>query len=103
MSLYGFQAQVADALVLVNVSRKRGQPSLEDSAVLAEKKVRQEIRNGPCDDVRKDYFAHWSAKTDKRGRCKVCIKNQTNTLCKKCNVHLCFTDERNCFRFFHVG
>ena len=98
-----FQAQVADALILVNVSRKRGRPSLEDSTVLAEKKVCREIRNGPCDDVRKDCFAHWPAKTDKRGRCKVCVKNQTNTLCEKCNVRSCFTDERNCFRFFHVG
>jgi len=95
-----FQAQVADALILVSVSRKRGRPSLEDSTVLAEKKVCREIRNGPCDDVRKDCFAHWPAKTDKRGRCKVCVKNQTNTLCEKCNVRLCFTDERNYFRFF---
>ena len=54
-----FHAQVADALVLVNVSRRRGRPSLEDLTVLAEKKVRREIRNGPCDDIRKDCFAHW--------------------------------------------
>jgi len=37
-----------------------------------------------------------------RSRCKVCKKNQTNTLCEKCDVQLCFTKERNCFRSFYT-
>jgi len=93
-----FQAEVASCLINVNAAKKRGRPSVDEVPT----KVLRVIHNGPCDQVRKDSFAHWPVKDTKRGRCKVCKKNQTNTLCEKCDVRLCFTEERNCFRSFHI-
>ncbi|XP_062866090.1 uncharacterized protein LOC134328792 [Trichomycterus rosablanca] len=33
--------------------------------------------------------------------CRHCDKGYTNTLCRKCGVRLCFSDERNCFLEYH--
>ncbi|ROL47026.1 hypothetical protein DPX16_20678 [Anabarilius grahami] len=51
-------------------------------------------------DVRKDMIAHFPVKT-KRGRCRHCNNGYTNTLCSKCNVRLCFSDEQICLRDYH--
>ncbi|KAF3833215.1 hypothetical protein F7725_026880 [Dissostichus mawsoni] len=37
----------------------------------------------------------------KRGRCRHCSKGYTNTQCTKCDVRLCFSDNRNCFWDYH--
>lgn len=94
-----FQAEVASCLVNVNAAKKRGRPSVDEMPA----KVLRMIHNGACEIVRKDSFAHWPVKVSKRGRCKVCKRNQTNTLCEKCGVRLCFTKERNCFCTCHIG
>ena len=91
-----FQAQVASSLILVKTERKRGKLS-ESPVPLSKRKV----SNLPCADVRKDKFAHWPKKSDKRGRCRLCEINNTNTVCSKCNVRLCFVEGRNCFVNFH--
>ncbi|KAF3847290.1 hypothetical protein F7725_020318 [Dissostichus mawsoni] len=70
-----FQADLASSLILV----KRSQPPL---------------------DVRKDLMAHFPVKT-KRGRSRQCSKGYTNTQCTKCDVRLCFSDNRNCFLDYH--
>lgn len=93
-----FQADVAGALVLVNTERKRGRPSADSPLPMSKRRV----ANLPCTDVRKDKIAHWPAKCDKRGRCRMCEKNNTNTKCTKCDVRLCFVEERNCFVNFHL-
>ena len=91
-----FQAQVASSLILVKIDRKRGKLS-ESPVPLSKRKV----FNLPCADVRKDKFAHCPKKSDKRGRCKLCEINNTNTVCSKCNVRLRFVEGRNCFVNFH--
>lgn len=95
-----FQAQVATTLIEVNTAPKRGRPSTEqkESAPAPSRK----LKKGPCVDVQKDMYAHWPIKVDKRGRCKVCQTNITDTLCEKCDVRLCFNEKRNCFKEFHI-
>lgn len=96
------QAQVASALIEVNTAPKRGRPSHEEGEQAASPRPPRKIRHGPCVDVQKDLYAHLPVKVDKRGRCKVCKVNITDTLCEKCDVRLCFNEKRNCYRQFHV-
>ncbi|KAF3842753.1 hypothetical protein F7725_001602 [Dissostichus mawsoni] len=51
-------------------------------------------------DVRKDLMAHFPVKT-KRGRCRHCSEGYTNRQCTKCDIRLCFSDDRNCFWDYH--
>ena len=94
-----FQATVAASLIHVNASRKRGRPSESprDSPVSI---VRS--RTAPCADIRHDGYHHMPQKDVKRGRCKLCSVNNTNTMCSKCQVRLCFTEDRNCFKDYHM-
>ncbi|KAE8296822.1 hypothetical protein D5F01_LYC05588 [Larimichthys crocea] len=94
-----FQAEVATSLILWQA--QRGRPSL--SATSPPPPLPKRIRVGVPDDVRTDQVAHWPVKHDKRGRCKLCKINATTTLCEKCDVRLCFTEERNCFKLYHLA
>uniref|UniRef100_A0A3Q2TYY1 PiggyBac transposable element-derived protein domain-containing protein n=1 Tax=Fundulus heteroclitus TaxID=8078 RepID=A0A3Q2TYY1_FUNHE len=51
-------------------------------------------------DVRKDLTGHFPMKV-KRRRCRHCSKGYTSTHCSKCDVRLCFTEDRNCFWGYH--
>ena len=78
-----FQANLASSLIGVNaVSSKRGRPSLDGEDAVTQPKKGTRIYNtsahGPTDDVRLDEVAHMSEKR-KRGRCRHCVKQQTNT------------------------
>ncbi|XP_064614473.1 piggyBac transposable element-derived protein 3-like [Liolophura sinensis] len=94
-----FQAQIATGLIQVNTTKKRGRPPLDrpESPTLQPKRV----RIPPSRDARKDQFAHLPIKIDKRRRCAIC-QITTNTHCEKCNVSISFTENRNCFREYHV-
>ena len=97
-----FQAHVASSLPYVNVGAKRthGTPSpCQKCKVPAPRR----ISKGPTIDVQKDELAHWPIKVEKRGRCKLCKENNTDTLCEKCEIRLCFTEKRDCFRQCHVA
>uniref|UniRef100_A0A4W5KNN1 Uncharacterized protein n=1 Tax=Hucho hucho TaxID=62062 RepID=A0A4W5KNN1_9TELE len=77
----------------------RGRPAADATHPPKPPKV---VRTGVTDDVRTDQIEHWPVKCETRGRCKVCEKNVTNTLCQKCDVRLCFTFERNCYKLYHM-
>lgn len=117
-----FQAQLASSLILINAAR-RGQPSSASGSPLTSIRVtpqrpvtaqrRLSLGNGspsngvpgkrackPPTDVRRDMVAHFPGKTT-RGRCRHCVKGYSNTLCRKCNLRLCFSEERNCFWDYH--
>ncbi|XP_036412767.1 piggyBac transposable element-derived protein 3-like [Colossoma macropomum] len=94
-----FQAEVATSLILVQ--SQRGRPSRNATPPPPPPPPPKRVRVGVPDDVRIDQVAHWPVKCDKRGRCKVCKVNATTTLCEKCDVRLCFTEERNCFKRYH--
>ena len=104
-----FQAELATSLVEVNVMRKRGRPmSLDDNAnvITQLKRPRNNITRmrNPTDDVRYDAIDHWPEKRESRvrTRCRHCSKGNTSTWCSKCNVRLCFTDARNCYKAYHT-
>ncbi|XP_067943285.1 piggyBac transposable element-derived protein 2-like [Watersipora subatra] len=92
-----FQAIVAECPVSVDSDKKRGRHTSSNPLI-----TKQKVVNIPCADVRKYQVAHWPAKSEKRGRCKLCEINNTNTMCSKCGVRLCFVDGRNCFVDFHA-
>ena len=108
-----FQAQLASSLILVNATLqtpKRGRPSsgkgclatqtvTSGSPLNAQKRPSKRCAHLPL-DVRKDLVAHFPRKTG-RGRCRQCNKGYTNTQCRKCDVRLCFLDNRDCFWDFH--
>ncbi|XP_053285618.1 piggyBac transposable element-derived protein 3-like [Pleuronectes platessa] len=108
-----FQAQLASSLILVNATLqtpKRGRPSsgkgspatqsvTSGSPLNAQKRPSKRCANLPL-DVRKDLVGHFPRKTG-RGRCRQCNKGYTNTQCRKCDVRLCFLDNRDCFWDFH--
>ena len=94
------QYQVAAGLISAHVA-KRGRPSSGTAEMQVPAKfpsTRQ--RTETCEDVRLDGYCHWPTKVGKRGRCKVCQTNITNTQCSKCNARLCFVEGRNCFVTF---
>lgn len=49
--------------------------------------------------------SHVMIKVSNRKRCVQCaklrIENRTNNTCSTCNVHLCYTSDRNCFAAYH--
>ncbi|XP_067945032.1 piggyBac transposable element-derived protein 2-like [Watersipora subatra] len=92
-----FQAIVAECLVSVDSDKKRGRRTSSNPLI-----TKQKVVNILCADVRKDQVAHWPAKSETRGRCKLCETNNTNTMCSKCGVRLCFVDGRNCSVDFHA-
>ena len=99
-----FQAQVAYSLVNINVCKKRARPSLDDEDRSTPQRKRQVTRIAP-DDVRHDGIDHLPEKRTTRRRCNFCMlqqkENRTNTFCNKCDVRLCFNEQRNCFMDFH--
>uniref|UniRef100_A0A8C4NZ77 PiggyBac transposable element-derived protein domain-containing protein n=1 Tax=Dicentrarchus labrax TaxID=13489 RepID=A0A8C4NZ77_DICLA len=98
MKQRSFQAEVATSLILWQA--KRGRPTLNTSPPAP---LPKRVRVRVPDDVRTDQVAHWPVKCDKRGRCKFCKINATTSLCEKCDVRLCFTEERNCYRSYHLA
>ncbi|XP_057673530.1 piggyBac transposable element-derived protein 2-like [Corythoichthys intestinalis] len=95
-----FQAEVATSLILTQT--RRGRPSLSEASPSPPPPPKR-VRVGVPDDVRSDQVAHWHLKCEKRGRCKLCKVYATTTLCEKCDVCLCLTEERNCFKFYHLA
>ncbi|KAK7171142.1 hypothetical protein R3I94_001150 [Phoxinus phoxinus] len=108
-----FQAQLASSLILVNTTHqtpKRGRPSPgkgspETQTVTSSSPLNTQKRPSKRGallplDVRKDLVAHFPKKTG-RGRCRHCHKGYTNTQCSKCDVRLCFSEDKNCFWDFH--
>ncbi|XP_042159316.1 uncharacterized protein LOC112221228 isoform X3 [Oncorhynchus tshawytscha] len=83
----------------LNQANTRGRPAAD---AIHPPKPPKVVRTGVTDDVRTDQIEHWPVKCETRGRCKVCQKNVTNTLCQKCDVRLCFTFERNCYKLYHM-
>ena len=63
--------------------------------------IRRPVPRKPVDEVRYDHTDHLPEKRPVRGRCVLCVKNQTDTYCSKCNVRLCFTHQNNCFMNYH--
>lgn len=79
--------------------KKRGRPSVDQvQQEYEQKKKRGPTKPIPEFNIRRDGVGHWPVITDDRQRCRFpkCV-GITNVKCNKCNVHLCFTKNRNCY------
>lgn len=58
----------------------------------------------PCVDKRYDGFEHWPSCEDMKNPVKCRLEgcdSRSRVRCTKCNIFLCFTKHKNCFRSFH--
>ena len=55
----------------------------------------------PLNDIRFDNIGHLPEHSEKKMRCRLC-GSSIRTKCTKCNVHLCLTKTKNCYRDYHV-
>ena len=114
--LLSFRNEVADALLKakldpppIEATNPVGRPRF--STVSPEKSANHRGGNGPSPkrlrpnlDVRFDQFCHFPSTINALGqRCKIeGCKGQSRIKCEKCDVFLCLTNKRNCFKAFHV-
>ena len=107
LDLFDFRENVAEALCTaeLNPPRPRGRPSLEsllNYVVVPMKKTRPAVM--PNADARYDGYDHWpeviAQKSAQRCKLEYCSKS-SRTKCTKCNVYLCLSSDRNCFKSFH--
>ena len=99
-----FPSEIEHALFRAGktTTRKRGRltnnsPTLE---LMSKKKVRNSTKL--VDDVRYDCVRHWPAHTEKKQRCKLCIKAYSKVKCVKCEKALCHTKDKNCYMEYHI-
>ena len=102
-----FQAQRASSLILVNTALqtpKRERPSSDKgspatvtawSPLTPQKRPSKRSAHLPL-ALRKDIVVHFPVKTG-TGSCRHCTKRYTNMQCSKCDVHLCFSEVKNCW------
>lgn len=68
--------------------------------------TRRPHESKPNHQIRYDQIAHFpnvDPEARSRSRCKLeKCPYFTNVYCGKCNVHLCITTRRNCFKDFHI-
>lgn len=95
MSLKEFQVDVARAMKLKKTNR------LSSEAPEPPAKIRRIDVPRPVDDMRYDGMNHWPIHGEK-GRCRLCPKGWSRMKCSKCEVVLCFIQDRNCFVNVHV-
>ncbi|KAL7396481.1 hypothetical protein ABVT39_006460 [Epinephelus coioides] len=106
--LLHFKMNVAQCLVRVHktVAAKRGRPSMSpEPQHVPQRPVRtpfQDVR--PLPEVQYDMVDHMPNYDEKKEatRCKMpnCT-GKTHVFCDKCNIHLCFVPQRNCFKAAH--
>jgi len=114
MDLLDFKERLSETLILVNniVVRKRGRPrcsSVSSSPSLSStpetpQKNMKIIDQRPFYEVKYDYVGHIPHfdKLDNAIRCKYNgCKLRTHVFCRKCRVHLCFTNRNECFTLNH--
>lgn len=75
----------------------------DDHAASDRNKRKREMKSGLSTIIRFDGIEHWPDMSGvTRIRCKDDgCSNKTNVFCTKCQVHLCLTTKRNCFKNFH--
>lgn len=104
MDLLNFRMAIAYGLARAGVSstsRKRGRPSTEEVAATMPTRFEQR----PPSTVRYDTIDHLPVHShkDQAGRCKMRdCKGKSRIRCEKCNIYLCLTKDRNCFRAYHI-
>lgn len=82
-----------------SMKRSAGRPLI----ITSQKKQRQRIQSVPLSDVRLDEVGHWPEATSRRMHCRIQMcKGQTCIQCTKCQVFLCLSNAKNCFKVYHI-
>ncbi|XP_054259664.1 piggyBac transposable element-derived protein 3-like [Macrosteles quadrilineatus] len=110
MDLLQFRMSVVYSLGLVgstNSARKRGRPKLQDEEMPSTPPPAPSARceSRPIAAVRLDTVDNFPIHSNKKeaGRCKKPqCKGKSHIRCDKCEVYLCLSKDRNCFRSFHM-
>ncbi|KRZ47512.1 hypothetical protein T02_15959 [Trichinella nativa] len=98
--LMHFTLDVAEALTKVNKAYERKSRGRVTSTANPEISRRRVRRPEPTTAARFDKFAHWPEIINQKNRCRNCQKT-SRVRCVKCNIHLCLTQQRNCFKIYH--
>ena len=109
LDLLAFRECVAESLLNAELdqNRPRGRPSLDSLLNYTEEIPKKKARAAvlPNADVRFDGYDHWPdvnpLSSAQRCKLEICGK-KSRTRCLKCNVYLCLSSERNCFKYFHT-
>ncbi len=107
MPLLVFISQLSEALIKAGKtgSSKRpvGRPSKRASEIETEtpKRGRTAAVALPDTDSRYDMYGHWPEYREKKNKCRLCKTGYTRVYCLKCNIGLCLTSNKNCFKDFH--
>uniref|UniRef100_A0A3B4ZMF2 PiggyBac transposable element-derived protein domain-containing protein n=1 Tax=Stegastes partitus TaxID=144197 RepID=A0A3B4ZMF2_9TELE len=105
MRLYTFKCCIAEGLCMCckSMEKKRGRPSQSIAGAYEQKRKKTPTTPIPVQDVGLDQTALWLIMTGDKGRCRAPGCNDApKAMCRKCNVHLCFTPDRNCFLRFRT-
>lgn len=103
-TLVVFRSEIGRALTSSSAinPRRRGRPSNEsqEEPTTSSRHRARQVR--PVDDVRFGGWGHFPEYVENPLRCKHCVKGIIQVKCQRCQVHLCFTPTRNCFKDFHT-
>ena len=107
-SLLVFMCKLADALIHSNkpnsVPRPVGRPakrSLSLDNEVTPKRGRVPKSALPDPDSRFDLVGHWPEYRAEKNKCRSCKVGYSRVYCEKCQLCLCLTSRKNCFRDFH--
>ncbi|KAL3216925.1 hypothetical protein MRX96_032713 [Rhipicephalus microplus] len=104
MSLLDFRLAVAEALC-ASPKRKRLESNNENVQPNHSTERSPGAAKIPGVDKRLDSYDHWPS-VDSLSSARCCrlagCTSRTRTRCEKCNVYLCLSSDKNCFKVFHT-
>lgn len=103
MDLLAFRMQLTNELVYSTavVKRTGGRINLDDIRSNRNNFEKSREHRTP-ESIRYDKHDHFPEYSTKRLKCKLeSCKMQSHCFCTKCNVHLCFNKNNNCFAKYH--
>ncbi|KAL3203983.1 hypothetical protein MRX96_011870 [Rhipicephalus microplus] len=104
MSLLDFCLAVAEALC-ASPKRKRLESNNENVQPNHSTERSPGAAKIPGVDKRLDSYDHWPS-VDSLSSARCCrlagCTSRTRTRCEKCNVYLCLSSDKNCFKVFHT-
>lgn len=105
-----FREKIAAGLVSFVPKRSVGRPTSRPSTPTTPPPVAPpcSLKPGqrskhPVEDIRYDGLDHYAIMlTNQEKRfCKLCKTSKTQFFCEKCRLHLCITNQKNCFKSYH--
>lgn len=98
MSMYQFRLKIAKELCASVQKQPVGRPSSIPQPSTSGSNIGKRAVH-PVESARYDNIDHFP---ESKKSCKLCKKSDTHTFCNKCNLNLCFSKVKNCFKKYHV-